>query len=117
MKLKLFFSQRFLCSDVNETPQILCKSPFYASTSFSRGSVLGRIQNYDPDNELYYSSKKRNPKGPFEIQKQVLNYRFENENISWPFDVTLNGIIYLEKVGFIMCKRFIPYHLPYHTIP
>jgi hypothetical protein len=43
-------------------------------------------------------SKKQNPKGPFEIRKQRLNIRFENENISWPFYFTQNEIIHLKKV-------------------
>ncbi len=88
---------------MNETPVILCDSSnsFYASPSFSRGSVLGQIRHYDPDNENYHKSKIQNPNGPFEIRKQVVNYRFPDDNISWPFDVTLSGIIYLEKVALI----------------
>lgn len=86
-------------SDVNETPQILCETPFYASPSFSRGSIVGQLQSYDPDNERYHISKRRNPSGPFDKRKQLLIYSFLNENIIWPFHMTLTGIIYWKMVG------------------
>ncbi|CAB4023992.1 protocadherin Fat 4-like, partial [Paramuricea clavata] len=96
---QLFIDKQFKINvlDVNEAPQILCNTSFLALPSFSRGSILGQIQHYDPDNERYHISKKQNPNGPFEIRKQLLSYRFENENIAWRFDVTQNGIIYLKK--------------------
>ena len=109
--------------DVNETPQILCDTPFYALPSFSRGSVVGQLQNYDPDNEQYHMSRRRNPRGPFEKRKQLLIYSFDNENITWPFHMTQTGIIYWKMVGcdstslnqFIDISVYLT--LPYHTIP
>ncbi|XP_028415344.1 protocadherin-23-like isoform X2 [Dendronephthya gigantea] len=82
--------------DVNEAPEIICDNPFFVFPLFSRRSALGKIQNYDPDNEKYYKSK-QNSSVPFDPRKQLVNYSFEKENYTWPFDITLNGIIYLEK--------------------
>ena len=85
--------------DVNERPVVLCNSSFYISTTSSSGSVVGQVEGYDPDNEKYHKSKISNPNGPFDSLKQELNYRFEPENNSWAFDITLNGVIYLEGVS------------------
>ena len=114
-------------SDVNETPQILCDTPFYASPSFSRGSVVGQLQNYDPDNEQYHMSRRQNPRGPFEKRKQLLIYSFDKENITWPFHMTQTGNIYWKMVGcdsklneFIDIYVYFTlpgYIIPYHTIP
>ncbi|XP_046847649.1 uncharacterized protein LOC124441247 isoform X2 [Xenia sp. Carnegie-2017] len=84
--------------DINEYPVIHCDTPFIVWPSFSPGSSIGLVTSYDPDNERFYKSQRENNDNATEIQKQLLQYSLRTKNVtSWPFDITNDGMLYLEK--------------------
>ena len=91
-KLPSFSTSISYFLDVNETPTMDCNMSFHVLNGSSNGSVIGQMKAYDADNEAYYRSDKRKQR------KQLLSYRLEPENSSWPFDMTDDGVLYLEGV-------------------
>ncbi|XP_046847645.1 protein dachsous-like isoform X2 [Xenia sp. Carnegie-2017] len=99
-ELANFMEQQFRIDviDINEYPKIHCDAPFIVWPSFSSGSAIGLVTSYDPDNERFYKSQRENKDGSTEVQKQLLQYSLGMKNAtSWPFDISNDGILYLEK--------------------